>query len=197
MKTAFSFWGQRIAPVFDTAELVFVVETDARKVIREAEERLPGDPPIQKARRLAELGVHALVCGAVSRPLHGLLLSYGIQVMAFVTGELRTVVDAWLDGGLDWRQFAMPGCGAQHGRRFRQMYGASHATIPAPGIKGRQAGRAGGGQGRARGGRRGGGRFGPFDGCVCSECGYLQPFERGKPCWEQICPRCGIPMTRR
>jgi len=58
-------------------------------------------------------------------------------------------------------------------------------------------GRGGGGFGR--GGRRGlGGGFarGPGGDCICPNCNYREPHQRGIPCFNKKCPRCGAPMTR-
>jgi hypothetical protein len=60
---------------------------------------------------------------------------------------------------------------------------------------------AGGGKGRRQGGGQGqGGRSGfvagPGGHCVCPRCGKMVPHQRGKPCYEAVCPDCGIPMTR-
>jgi len=30
--------------------------------------------------------------------------------------------------------------------------------------------------------------------CICPECGYRQPSERGIPCTEKKCPKCGAEM---
>jgi hypothetical protein len=52
----------------------------------------------------------------------------------------------------------------------------------------------GGQQGRGRmGGRR---ADGPGGNCVCLKCGHKIPHERGKPCNQETCPKCGTPMTR-
>jgi predicted Fe-Mo cluster-binding NifX family protein len=89
MNTAFSCWNNRIAPVFDNARQVLLVRVDSGRIIGEEQQVLPGDLPVQKALRLAELGVGTLVCGAISRPLHGMVIAYGIRVIPFVAGDLR------------------------------------------------------------------------------------------------------------
>ena len=44
---------------------------------------------------------------------------------------------------------------------------------------------------RARG-RMGGRGLGPDGECVCPQCGQRSPHQRGIPCFEQKCPKCGI-----
>jgi len=57
----------------------------------------------------------------------------------------------------------------------------------------------GAGRGRGQGGRgMGGGRgLGPGGNCVCPKCGYSIPHERGMPCYQMKCPKCGTQMVRR
>ena len=52
-----------------------------------------------------------------------------------------------------------------------------------------------GGQGFYRGGQRPG--SGPGGECVCPACGERLAHQRGIPCTQTSCPRCGQPMTRR
>ena len=110
MKTAFSNWHKRIAPLFDTAEQIHVIEVESAQIIRETQETLASDSPVQRALSLSELHISTLVCGAISRPLYEMVSAYGIKVIPFVTGELSEVVDAWLNGNLEDVKFAMPGC---------------------------------------------------------------------------------------
>ena len=60
-------------------------------------------------------------------------------------------------------------------------------------------GTGGGGMGRGRGGRgrMGGFALGPGGDCVCTSCGHAAPHQRGVPCYQMKCPKCGSPMTRR
>ena len=120
MKAAFSNWDNRIAPVFDTAPQLRVVEVESGEIIQETRERLPEGASIQTALRLAELRVGVLVCGAISRQLHALIEAYGIEVIPFVAGELEEVIQAWIGNGLDQPIFAMPGCGLHRQHRHRR-----------------------------------------------------------------------------
>lgn len=58
----------------------------------------------------------------------------------------------------------------------------------------------GGGAGRGGGrGRLGGNKpgSGPGGNCVCPSCGATAPHERGKPCSQVACPKCGTPMLKQ
>lgn len=50
------------------------------------------------------------------------------------------------------------------------------------------------GKGRGMGGGRK--AQGPGGNCVCPNCGHKIPHERGKPCFETRCEKCGMMMTR-
>jgi predicted Fe-Mo cluster-binding NifX family protein len=117
MKAAFPCWENRIAPVFDTARQICIVEVESGLIVQKGREPLAGDLPVQKALRLTELGVGTLICGAVSRPLQGMLIGCGIQVVPFVSGNLDEVIRAWMSGKVNRGAFAMPGC--LRGRHYR------------------------------------------------------------------------------
>jgi predicted Fe-Mo cluster-binding NifX family protein len=198
MKAAFAHWDNRIAPVLDTARRIHVAEAESGRIVAETDEVLADDMPVQKALRLAELGVGTLVCGAISRPLHAMVAAYGIRVVPFVAGELREVIQAWLSGGLEGDDFAMPGCCGR--RRRRGIDGINQEEYF---MNGRKLGGmgSGGGQGQGRGGQGRGRMGGPLAGgaggtCLCPKCGHRETHERGVPCVQKQCPKCGIAMTR-
>ena len=171
-KTAFSYWDDRIAPVFDVGHLVMVVASEKGVISEEVQVVLDGALPAQKAMQLKELGVSQLVCGAISRPMQDMIATYGIEVHSFVSGLLREVIEAFLDGSLQELRFSMPGC------RRRGLGGRGQ------GFGGRR--RCAGGQGMAA----------SAVSCVCPQCAHREPHERGVPCYERKCPKCGIPLMR-
>jgi len=199
MKAAFAHWDNRIAPVFDIAQRIRVAEAKSGRIVAEVEEALTDDVPVRKAIRLAELGVGTLVCGAISRPLRAMVVAYGIRVIPFVAGDLSEVIQAWLRGGLDGEEFAMPGCCGRGRRR-----GISGMIQEGYLMNGRKRGGTGpgGGQGQGRSGQGRGRMGGPFargagGTCLCPKCGHSEPHEIGNPCVQKPCPKCGAAMIRK
>ncbi|MFO7627451.1 MAG: NifB/NifX family molybdenum-iron cluster-binding protein [Candidatus Fermentibacteraceae bacterium] len=169
-KTAFAVWMNRIAPVMDVAGTVCVVEADGPPDPERKLFVLPGDHPSGKAMFLRDMGVEALVCGAISSGLLRILNSQGMEVVPFVAGDLETVIRAWFDGRLPDSTLLMPGCGG--------------------------SGRFGKGGGRIAGnGRMGQGRSEGI--CICPACGHREPHMRGIPCIKRHCPTCGSEMARK
>ena len=109
MKTAFAVWNKRIAPVFDVARRVIMVDSRAAGKDIQTEVLLSGDQPLQKAQQLSEMGVDNLVCGAISRGLQAVLTARGIQVVAYVAGDVQAVIDAWRRPHFEIETYAMPG----------------------------------------------------------------------------------------
>jgi len=120
MKTAFTVWQERIAPVFDVTRSVLVVETDGSKILSRREEQLPDSSAIAKITRLTELGVEELVCGAISQPIRVTAEEHGIVVYPFVSGEFSEVLEGWRENQLSKPAFNMPGCGRKKRRRCRR-----------------------------------------------------------------------------
>jgi predicted Fe-Mo cluster-binding NifX family protein len=119
MKTAFAHWDNRIAPVFDIARRIRIVESDEGRIIGESEETLEDGSAVRRVIDLAQLNIATLVCGAISRQLQEMVMSNGIQVIPFIAGDLGEITRAWLDGTLEHERFAMPGC-CRRGRTYRR-----------------------------------------------------------------------------
>ena len=115
MRLAIPVWNDRVSPVFDTASRVLLLDLadgieQARQLVEVAQARFS----TERAKRLAELGVNVLVCGAISRPLAGFLSAAGIIVIPWVSGALEEVLRAYLTDRLSDTCWRMPGCGGRH-----------------------------------------------------------------------------------
>ena len=77
----------------------------------------------ERAAKLRRLGVDALVCGAISRPLAYMLSGSGIEVLPFVTGPTEQILDAYRSGQLYQPQYALPGYWEGARRCFQRRRG--------------------------------------------------------------------------
>lgn len=195
---AFATWNERIAPLFDVAQTIHLVQTADGELRHQAQAHVIGEIPNLRAACLAELEIDTLVCGAISKPLHTAVCAYGIEVISFVAGNLQEVIQAWISGKLtEAGTYAMPGCR----RRDHQSFKESGKTHKRSGkMKGNNQGNRGAGQGRRGQGRtkqgQGRGQAASTDACVCPQCGHQEPHERGVPCMNKVCAQCGAVMTR-
>ena len=118
MKVAVPTWSGRISPVLDVAGQLLLVDTEQgteseRREVRLEETELPA-----RVRRIAELRLDVLICGAVSRPLEAMLVSAGIRLIPHKCGAVEDVLQAFLAGHLTECAFVMPGCCGRR-RQFR------------------------------------------------------------------------------
>lgn len=206
MKTAFTVWNDRIAPLFDVSGEIHLLESEAGRIKAQSRVCLDDPMPALKVRRLADMGVGMLVCGAISRMAQDMVTAYGIELVAFINGDLDTVIDAWQHDILRTDVLRMPGCKGPF-RRGRLSGKPATEEIK---MKSRQGGgryqsrdgkgrggKGGGGQGR---GRQSSGRNrsnAPAAICICPKCGHQAPHQQGMPCMDQQCPDCGETMTRK
>ena len=116
MKAAITEWQGRVAPVFDVAGTVLMIETEAEALQKNLQ--LPPGNPRNKIAFLKEQGVDVLICGAITRRMREYAEEIGIRVNPFVSGEVRDVWEAWKSGKLDDACYSMPGC-----RRCRRRQG--------------------------------------------------------------------------
>ncbi len=108
MKVAITEWQGRIAPVFDVAGTVFIIEKETGST--EETVTLPAGNPRNKLVFLKERGVDVLICGAITRRMREYAEELGIRINPFVSGEINEVWAAWKTGTLDNACYSMPGC---------------------------------------------------------------------------------------
>jgi predicted Fe-Mo cluster-binding NifX family protein len=144
MKTAISIFEARVAPVFDTAREICLVERSASGDPTKTFCRFEDGDLQAKVAWLVACEVRMLICGAVSQPIHHALVDAGIDVVPFVCGEIDEVIAAQAAKTLSKPAFAMPGCcGRRRGCGMGRGFGA------------RREGGIGGGAGHGAGARCG------------------------------------------
>lgn len=111
MRLAIPTWNDRVSPVFDTASRLVLVDVEqgaeqGRRIVQAG-----ADPyPAQRARRLGELHIDVLICGAISRPLAELVSASGVLVVPWVSGPVDDILRAYLAERLADPCWRMPGC---------------------------------------------------------------------------------------
>lgn len=118
MKIAIPVWQDRVSPVFDSSRRLLLVDLDEGRMLSRNEAEIGGELPQERARRLSDLDVEVLICGAVSRPLAEQVALAGIRLIPFIAGEVEEILQAYLEARLPSAEFLMPGCCGQR-RRVR------------------------------------------------------------------------------
>jgi predicted Fe-Mo cluster-binding NifX family protein len=116
MKLALTAWNNRIAPVFDSAGSLLILEIQNGNCQHREIVSLVGKDLVEKARLLRSLEVAELICGAISIEAESLVRLEGISMYPFVAGELEMVIQAWSQHRLGRKEFLMPGCMLARGR---------------------------------------------------------------------------------
>lgn len=125
MLLALPIWRDRISPVLDTATKLMLVRWESGQASEHQELPLIGESLQQRVAQLAGQDIDLLLCGAVSGPLHNMLLAAGINVVPFLSGDVQAVLAAYRDGRLSDPQLAMPGC-CRRGQQCGPGHGQGH-----------------------------------------------------------------------
>lgn len=119
MRVAIAVWNDRISPVFDTSSRLLLVDVEqgaerGRHIVEVGTDSFP----TQRARRLTELEVNVLICGAISRVLAELVSASGVVVIPWVSGPVEGVLRAYLMRRLSDSRWRMPGCRGRWRHRY-------------------------------------------------------------------------------
>jgi predicted Fe-Mo cluster-binding NifX family protein len=190
MRIAIPQWQGRIAPVFDVAGHLLLVDVeDGHETHREEQEFLKTDLQA-RAAELLDCKIDVLICGAISASLQFKIVASGVRVSAFICGGVDDVLTAYLNGTLASRAFAMPGC-----QRWRWRGGED--VLPAGFGMGRR-------RGRLRQNRSQIQNIVPGESpaataaCAsftCPKCGEKMQHKTGPNQVRNACPKCGAPIA--
>jgi predicted Fe-Mo cluster-binding NifX family protein len=109
MKVAITIWGNRISPVFDSAQTLLIVEVEGDEIVDRRIERIDGTLFSRVLELLESLEIDVLICGALSMGTAALLEAVRMEVIPFITGDAEEILSHYVDGG-DLADFTMPGC---------------------------------------------------------------------------------------
>lgn len=109
MNVAMTVWGNRISPVFDSAQTILLANIDGGVVVDEQREFLPRMVAAGLARMVAEKGIDVLICGAISEHPAQIIQRSGIRLLSFFGGSADDFLAAYA-AGESISSFMMPGC---------------------------------------------------------------------------------------
>ena len=113
----------RIAPLFDVARHLLVIEYQRTQEIRRREVHVGQATLFGRLQILSRNGVDVLLCEAVSAPLEMLVAGEAIRVIHDISGSVDSVLEAYVAGRLTEDTFVMPGCGGRRRDSFRNALG--------------------------------------------------------------------------
>lgn len=108
-KVAMTVWGNRISPVFDSAQTILLADIEDGKIVDRRRQFLPRMVAPGLARMVAEKGIDTLICGAISERPSQIVKQSGIKLLSFVGGNAENFLEAYAEGG-PLELFRMPGC---------------------------------------------------------------------------------------
>jgi predicted Fe-Mo cluster-binding NifX family protein len=123
MKVAVPVFGTRVSPRFDDETALLIVEIDDGAVGLSVSIAGCAENPLQRVARLRELGVEAVICGAVTGFLLRHMMANSIQVFPRVSGEASEALQALARGELAPARLPEMKQGRGCGRRRRGRAG--------------------------------------------------------------------------
>ena len=109
MKVAITVWGNRISPVFDSAQTILLADIENGEIVDQRREFLPRLVASGLARMLVEKDIETLICGAISERPAQILQQADVNLLSFVSGNAERFLSVYAaDDPID--SFVMPGC---------------------------------------------------------------------------------------
>jgi len=109
-KIAVTVWGHRVSPVFDSARTLLIAELVNGHLGRMSTLELDPENPFQLMQLLRAQNIAVLICGAVSQDSAIMLENAEFEVIPFIAGDVRTVLETLIQDNPEWTEFIMPGC---------------------------------------------------------------------------------------
>ncbi len=122
MKLAITIWTERVAPVFDVAGHLLLIEKDETGILTRTEIDMTANDGMDRVSFLLNLNVDEVICGAISKPVYHSAINNNIKVYPFVAGGIDEVVDAWKNDQLNALSYSMPGCRRERCRKNCQQF---------------------------------------------------------------------------
>ncbi len=109
MKIAITIWGNRISPVFDSANTLMIAQVDNSKITNRVFEEFNPTITTQLSSVLKNYLIDILICGAITEPQSEIIEQAGIKLISFISGDAEKVLVSYVKEPLLIVDFLMPG----------------------------------------------------------------------------------------
>jgi predicted Fe-Mo cluster-binding NifX family protein len=110
-KIIVTVWNEIVSPLFDSANEFICFSVDGSRTTIQ----LKSSSVLEKVDAIKNSGSNVLICGAISNFAFNLLTEHEIKVIANIKGSIKEVIDAYINGTLNFKnQFMLPGCKCAH-----------------------------------------------------------------------------------
>lgn len=97
--------------MFDSARTLLIAEIQGRTLVGTSLLTFDPERPLELLQMLRAQQVMLIICGAVSEGPASMLEAAGVKLIPFIAGDVRHVLDHYLQGRSFGSEFRMPGCG--------------------------------------------------------------------------------------
>jgi predicted Fe-Mo cluster-binding NifX family protein len=110
MNIAITVWEDRISPVFDSGRTLLIAKIKDNAVVSTAYLPFDFDRPLEFLRMLRSEKIKIIISGAISEGQANMLLAEGYELISFIAGDVRRVLETFAKGETLGEDFRMPGC---------------------------------------------------------------------------------------
>jgi len=108
-RIAIPVFKKKVSPVFDTCTRVVLVDIENNREVDRKELYLDSLSLTERIALLLKSGVSVVICGGVSDVMENMIVGKKIDLIGNITGEIVTVLKAYLAGELNRPHFQLPG----------------------------------------------------------------------------------------
>jgi predicted Fe-Mo cluster-binding NifX family protein len=109
VKIAITVWGNRVSPVFDSANILMIAKVENFKIINRKFAEFNPESTTQILSDLNNLQVNVLLCGAIMDVQAKAIEKAGIKLISSITGDAYEILVSLLENPHKVSDFLMPG----------------------------------------------------------------------------------------
>ena len=121
MCIALATFEDKIASLFESSNRFIIIKTPSYKIENSESIPIKNNSFNELLYLLKQNNVKILICGAISGCTRRLLEAQKIQVIPWITGDVKNVIDAFLSNRIFSSSFIMPGCRGNRGQGRHQF----------------------------------------------------------------------------